>query len=399
MKNPCIAIDISKGSSFYQGFTKLGNSISKAKRINHDLNGYDVLLKTGNSLKEEYGEVTYIFESTGIYHKSLQQYLEEHEQNYIILNPLEAAKIRKMNLRSTKTDKKDCESISKAYFLKDYKHHRKQEVFFETIQSMNRYYNFLIDQYVEIKKSFRNQLDIVYPKFDELHHTPYLEIPIAILKKYPHPDFLKNSKVKTIENYLVKTTPHRKRFSGLEANKLKEYSLKAQSGCDQSSIEVTILKELITSLDNKQQQIKKHLEIMKIMCVNKPLYQQLLSIPGIGENLAIRLIGELGNLSRFSNKRQLVAYAGIDPTVYQSGNITGEHLHITKKGNKHLRTLLFLAVSSNIRNRKSNSILDFYKRKRQQNKPLAYKTAVIACANKLLRIIYSMHESGELFHN
>lgn len=123
-----------------------------------------------------------------------------------------------------------------------------------------------------------------------------------------------------------------------------------------------------------------------------------MSIPGVGDNLAIRLIGELGDLDRFDKSEQLVAYAGIDPRVFQSGQMTGEHLHITKKGNKHLRTLLFLAVSSNIRIGKQNSLLVFYNKNRQQANPLAYKAALIACANKLLRIIFGMYQSGMNFH-
>ena len=375
----------------------MGGPFSKAKRIKHDLEGYETLLNLGNSLRDEYEDVRFIFESTGIYHKSLQQFLEEHEQKYIILNPLEASKIRKIDLRSTKTDKKDCESIAKAYFLKEYRTYEKQESFYETIQIMNRHYNFLIDQLRVLKVCFRNQLDVVYPNFDELYDNPYLLVPIAILKKYSHPEYLRNSKVKTIENYLVKTTTHRKRYSELEAKKLKEYSSKTQSGCHKDSVEATILRNLIRTIEEKDKQLKLHLDTMKVMSKNSTLYRQLLTIPGIGENLAVRLVGELGDLSRFDNKRQLVAYAGIDPIVYQSGKMTGEHLRITKKGNKQLRTLLYLAVSSNIRCRKPNSILDFYNKKRQQDKPLAYKTALIACANKLLRIIYSMHMSGELF--
>ena len=77
----------------------------------------------------------------------------------------------------------------------------------------------------------------------------------------------------------------------------------------------------------------------------------------------VRLIAEMGDLSRFTSKWKLVAYAGLDPTVYQSGQMTGEHLRITKKGNKRLRTLVYLAVSSNIKSKKPNSIKEYYKKK------------------------------------
>ncbi len=399
MKIPCIAIDVAKGNSYFQGFSGLGIYISRARKIKHDLEGYKELLDLGNTIREQHNEVVYVFEATGIYHRSLQQFLEVQQQKYIILNPLEAAKIRKSSLRSTKTDKKDCESIAKAYFLKDYRIYMRQNMVYETLKIMNRHYNFLIDQLRVMKVSFRNYLDIVYPRFDELFDNPYLIVPITILKKYPHPDSLERHRVDTIVKYLTKHTTHKENYNIHQANKLKEYSLKALSGCDKDSIEVTILKSLISLIELKQIEIKNLLKNMKTISKRNPLYIQLLSIPGIGENLAIRILAELGDLSRFSNKRQLVAYAGIDPIVYQSGKMTGEHLRITKKGNKNLRTLLYLAVASNIRTGQQNLIVDYYNKKRQQDKPMAYKAALIACANKLLRIIYSMHMSGELFRN
>jgi len=399
MKSPCIAIDVAKGSSYFQGFSEEGVGIGRARKIGHDLEGYDDLLDLGNTIQEQYSEVVYIFEATGIYHRSLQQFLEIQQQKYIILNPLEAAKIRKSSLRSTKTDKKDCESIAKAYFMRNYRYYEKQDKTYETLKTMNRHYNFLIDQLRVMKVNFRNYLDIVFPRFDELFDNPYQIVPIIILKKYSHPDILNKHKIETIAKYLTKNTTHRENYNLQQATKLKEYSNRTLSGCEKDSIEVDILKSLISLIGLKQGEIAKHLKRMKNTSKRNSLYLQLLTIPGIGENLAVRITAELGDLSRFSNKRQLVAYAGIDPIVYQSGKMTGDHLHITKKGNKNLRTLLYLAVSSNVRTGKQNSILDFYHKKRQQDKPLAYKVALIACANKLLRIIYSMHMSGELFHD
>ncbi len=95
-----------------------------------------------------------------------------------------------------------------------------------------------------------------------------------------------------------------------------------------------------------------------------PNYQLLLTIPGIANNLASRIIAELGELNRFSNARQVVAYAGIDPNIYQSGENTGMHLRITKKGNKNLRCLLYLAVGNTIKGK--NKLSEYYYKKMKQ---------------------------------
>lgn len=151
----------------------------------HDLEGFKSIHQFGQTLKQTYGDVIYIFESTGIYHKALETFLMNHEEKCIILNPLEASKIRKTDLKSTKTDARDCKSIAKAYFMKDYRLHSPKNELYEKLQSMNGHYNYLIQQLREMKVYFRNALDIVYPRFDEVYPSPYLDIPMAVLKRYP----------------------------------------------------------------------------------------------------------------------------------------------------------------------------------------------------------------------
>lgn len=398
MKSPCVAVDVSKGKSYYQGFIEIDKPACKATPIMHDLEGFESMYEVGQRLKEAYSDVIYVFESTGIYHKALETFLMNEEEKCIILNPLEASKIRKTDLRSTKTDAKDCKSIAKAYFMKDYRLHNQKDELYEKLQSMNGHYNFLIQQLREMKVHFRNALDVVYPRFDEVYPNPYLNIPVSILKRYTHPDELKNKRIETMMKHMMKDTKHRESKSMDEAKRFKEYIDKISSGCRITSYEVTILKTMVNQINDQEVDIETCLDEMRDLVTDLPMYHQLMSIPGIGDILALRLLGELGDLDRFDRSEQLVAFAGIDPRVYQSGQMTGEHLHITKKGNKHLRTLLFLAVSSNIRIGKPNGLLDFYNKKRQQANPLANKAALIACANKLLRIIFGMYKSGMNFH-
>ena len=119
----------------------------------------------------------------------------------------------------------------------------------------------------------------------------------------------------------------------------------------------------------------------------------LLSIPGISNNLAARIIAEIGNINRFSKAKSLVAYVGIDPNVYQSGDNDGLHLRITKKGNKELRCLMYLAIQNTVQG--NNRISIYYHKKIATGLPS--KAAKVACMNKLLRIIYSMCKFGVIF--
>ena len=119
----------------------------------------------------------------------------------------------------------------------------------------------------------------------------------------------------------------------------------------------------------------------------------LLTIPGISNNLAARIIAEIGDINRFPRAKSLVAYVGIDPNVYQSGDNEGLHLRITKKGNKELRCLLYLAIQNTVQG--NNRISIYYHKKIATGLPS--KAAKVACMNKLLRVIYSMCKFGVIF--
>jgi transposase len=124
----------------------------------------------------------------------------------------------------------------------------------------------------------------------------------------------------------------------------------------------------------------------------------VVSIVGIGRNLAARIIAELGDMSRFPNRRAISAFAGLNPKILQSGDVDGTHLKISKKGNRHLRCLLYLGASCNYRLKKRDPLYEFNQKKRQQSQsPLKPKAANIAAAHKLLVIIYALVRNGEKY--
>ena len=108
MKKPCVAVDVSKSKSHYQGWINVDKKCGNAKCIEHSKIGFQEI---SNKLKELEGitneKPVVVFESTGVYHRSLKQYLDDNEIDYIIISPLASAKVRKSNIRSTKNDKRD----------------------------------------------------------------------------------------------------------------------------------------------------------------------------------------------------------------------------------------------------------------------------------------------------
>lgn len=396
MKGFCISLDVSKGSSFYQGFRGIDEPITKPKKIEHNLEGFKELLNLKEKIRREYNEeCVVIFESTGVYHRSLQTYLDEHDFKYTIISPLLSAKVRKSDIRGTKTDSKDCTSIAKVFYLKELRIYSKVDEIYADLKEKSRYYNFLMDEMKRWKIEFRRLLDIIYPGFDKVYDDLYGDFIQAFLLEYSHPEIIRKRRLDTIAKFLEKHTCHTEVYCIRQAQTIKEYAENCASGCSSKSYLVNQFDTVIHNLNAQIKHLKIVLEEIVELAKTLPNYDSIKSIPGIGDNLAARILAEIGYVLRFNNASQLVAFSGIDPQIYQSGQISGLHLKISKKGNKKLRCLLYLAVTCMIRTSRETVIVDFYKKKKADG--LASKSALVASMNKLVRIIYSLCKNGCLF--
>ena len=130
-----------------------------------------------------------------------------------------------------------------------------------------------------------------------------------------------------------------------------------------------------------------------------PAYDLLLSIPGVGPVTALTILSEIDDIRNFKSSKQLVAYAGLDPSVHQSGKFIAGRCKISKRGTPYLRKALYQATVSGVAKHKygiyNPSLYDYYKTKVDQGKPV--KVAIIASCHKLLRIIYAMLKNGEMY--
>ena len=396
MKGFCISLDVSKGTSFYQGFKGIDEPITKPKKIEHNLEGFKELLNLKEKIRREYNEdCIIIFESTGVYHKALQTYLDEHSFKYTIISPLLSAKVRKSDIRGTKTDAKDCASIAKVFYLKELRIYSKSDEIYDDLKEKSRYYDFLVDEMKRWKIEFRRILDIIYPGFDKVFNNLYIDYVQEILLEYPHPEMIRHKRLDTIAKFIEKHTCHKETFSLKQAKVLKEYAENCASGCSKNSYLVNQFSNVIHTLNSQIKHLDYVLDEIIEIAKKLPNFEIIKSVPGIADNLASRILAEIGDIERFNNRSQLIAYAGIDPAIYQSGQISGLHLKISKKGNKKLRALLYLAVSCMIKTDRESVIVDFYKRKKASGmKP---KAALVASMNKLVRIIYSLCKNGCLF--
>ena len=400
MKGPIVSIDVSKGKSDYQAFKDLNVKYTGSRSIKHTKEGFDEIVNLVREMEKKLEtEVCVVYEATGVYHRVLKKVLEDNNIKQFIINPLLSAKTRKNDsLRSPKTDKLDPKSIAKTYYSHSLHNSHKQETIYHELRELSRYYEDILVHLRKDKVAFRAQLDVVFPGYDTLFDDLYGPVALAVIEKYPHPEMLQKKKINTVSKVIQSKTCHRQAVSDTMADKAIEYSKTIYSGCDKDDIEVLILKRFIKKLNEDMAEAERTIGEMIKLAQELPDFSIIKSIPGIGYNLTARIIAELGDMTRFKKKNELVAFAGLDPRISESGQNDGDHMHITKKGNKRLRCLLYLAVTCSIRlKRDDNSIKDFYIKKKQQSNPMCSKAAKTACASKLVRIIYSMCKTGELY--
>ncbi len=400
MKGPIVSIDVSKGKSDYQAFKNLNVKYTGSRSIKHTKEGFDEIVNLVREMEKKLEtEVCVVYEATGVYHRVLKKVLEDNNIKQFIINPLLSAKTRKNDsLRSPKTDKLDPKSIAKTYYSHSLHNSHKPETIYHELRELSRYYEDILVHIRKDKVAFRAQLDVVFPGYDTLYDDLYGPVALAVIEKYPHPEMLQKKKINTVSKVIQNKTCHRQAVSDTMADKAIEYSKTIYSGCDKDDIEVLILQRLIKKLNEDMAEAERTIGEMIKLAQELPDFSIIKSIPGIGDNLAARIIAELGDMTRFKKKKELVAFAGLDPRISESGKNDGDHMHITKKGNKRLRCLLYLAVTCSIRlKRDDNSIKDFYIKKKQQSNPMCSKAAKTACASKLVRIIYSMCKTGELY--
>ena len=400
MKGPIVSIDVSKGKSDYQAFKEMNVKYTGSRSIKHTKEGFDEIVSLVREMEKKLEtEVCVVYEATGVYHRVLKKVLEDNNIKQFIINPLLSAKTRKNDsLRCPKTDKLDPKSIAKTYYSHSLHNSHKQETIYHELRELSRYYEDILVHLRKDKVAFRAQLDVVFPGYDTLYDDLYGPVALAVIEKYPHPEMLQKKKINTVSKVIQSKTCHRQAMSDTMADKAIEYSKTIYSGCDKDDIEVLILQRFIKKLKEDMAEAERTIGEMIKLAQELPDFSIIKSIPGIGDNLAARIIAELGDMTRFKKKNELVAFAGLDPRISESGQNDGDHMHITKKGNKRLRCLLYLAVTCSIRlKRDDNSIKDFYIKKKQQSNPMCSKAAKTACASKLVRIIYSMCKTGELY--
>jgi transposase len=380
-----IAVGVDVGKRNHQAWflDANGQQVAQPLRFANCAGGVRLLEEHLQALPEA---ATVAVEASGHYWLGLHRRLQQASVTIQVVNPLQVEAFRGTGLRKTKTDRRDAYVIADLVRIGRARPNYVPDDTILQLRELTRFRWSLVNRLGDAKRRVLALLDRVFPEFAEQFSDPFGASARALMARAASAVEFAALDLDELTSLLQRVS--RKRFGRDKAEALHrcaQDSLGLEALAALAQVEVRMLLDQIGLL---QAQIPALDAIIakRLATVD----QQLTSIPGIGPVLAATILAEIGDIDRFSRLEALVAYAGIDPSVFRSGAFEGRRQHISKRGSPHLRRALYLATQSACRH---NSDLDSYlQRKLAQGKP--YRAAVVAASHKLMARIYAILKEG-----
>lgn len=356
--------------------------------IKHSKPEYKKLKEKIHELTDKTGELPKIvFEATGIYSRQLERFMQDNQYTYCLLNPLEA-KLQWDSLRIHKTDRSDAHRLALTHFKATRRVFTGTDNLFYQLKSLSRLYSELSI----IRGRMHKVIQLTFPELERMF-TSKSDLFLNFVQLFPHPDCILGLSKIIIKNRIRANTNKKniKYYSGKKAIQILEIAKTSYPAVSQNDVLCDQLKLYAERYQELLQQKECCINKMVYIAEQRAEYNIILSLPGIGPNTAVRLMAEIGGIIRFNNNKQLNAFAGIDIRRFQSGKTFFKD-KINKRGNKHLRKLLFLIIQNMIKQRLygQNHIVEYYDKLKTQPYNKCHKVAFIACVNKFLKLLFHL---------
>ena len=374
-----VGIDIAKQTHYAAIMNSDGEILSEPFAFSNDYSGFDKLLQQLNNYSKD--QLYIGMESTAHYAENLTCFLFTRGFQVCIINPIQTSSLRKSNIRKTKTDTVDTYLIIKALSLNHFRLYTERDYDSLQLKNLCRFRQKLMKARTKVKIQLVTYVDLLFPELQYFFKSGiHGKACYALLKEQPNPDRIAKMHLTRLTNLLSKTSKgHYKQSHAVQLKELASQSV----GIKNDTLSLQILQsinqiELYNSqLEEVENEIKTIME--KIDSVIK-------TIPGIGSLNGAMIIGEIGDITRFQKPCQLLAYAGLDPSVYQSGNFNASRTRMSKRGSKLLRyALINAAWQTTLVN---DTFKKYYDLKVSQGR--RHYNALGHVAHKLVRVIHKM---------
>jgi transposase len=395
-----VGIDVASAFSYVAMLAPDGELIRKPFRIDHNAAGFkhltDVLQKEEKRLNKK---PIYFVESTGIFHLPLFCFLRSNDLKGFVLNPLCVHSTKNHDIRKVKNDKKDAEAIARLAKYQDVKVSLLPPPHILSLRMLVREYFALADNLTDCKQRFTNDLHLLFPGFTDTFADPCSAAAFTVLNDYPSLQSLQAADRNTLANQIAEVARRSRHWAQEKIDKLFQYSPIADAIglnftvlADKIHIQMQSIESLTVNMAKMKDTIQQFVQSSEFPKALQKNIELLDAMPGVGFLSAVTVIAEIGDVSKFSSAKALVAFFGLDPTVKQSGNFTANRVQISKRGTRLGRRVLFIMAMASIRNTKKGDAINpvlraYYKEKTGAKKN---KVALVAIMHKLVHYIFAI---------
>ena len=382
-----VGIDIAKNTHWASAMNSDGEILLEPFSFQNNNEGFQKFISKLSSFDKQ--KMLIGLESTAHYGENIISYLFNLDYKIGIINPIQTSNLRKSNIRKTKNDKVDTFIIIKSLTLNNYNLVTTRDINNIKLKGLSRSRHNLIVMRSRSKIQLASFIDQLFPELNKFFKgNLHLNVSYQLLKEYSSPKVISSLHLTKLSNILHDNSHGR--YNKQDAIRLRELA-KNSVGIDNPTLSLQI-KQAILQIELYTLQIEEVEKLSKQIL--DEMESKLLTIPGMSYNQATAIHGFIGDIHRFNKSCQLLAYAGLDPSVYQSGNFEAHSTRMSKRGNSLLRYNLVYATHNLVLH--NRTFKEYYDLKRSQGK--THYCALGHCAHKLVRIIFKMLKSNVDFN-
>ncbi|PGO78687.1 IS110 family transposase [Bacillus cereus] len=383
-----LGIDIAKHKHYASIIDQTGKSITKPFPFHNHKEGGQPLLNWIYQYIESPTEILIGMEATGHYWLAIYSFLLDHGFSVIVLNSIQTNAWRKgTEIRKRKTDAIDATMIADIIRFGRFVETPLVDKKMFALKQMSRFRHALVSNMSDLKRKALVVLDQIFPEYQSIFSDVFGKTSSQLLLEYTSPSDYEQISIDDLTKIIEQAS--RNRLGKKTANTLIQLASNSFgiTFCkDAFSFQLKILIEQIHFIEDQIKDCEEHMSQLLV-----DLDTPITTAPGIGSILGATILGEIGDIHRFDKPSKLVAYAGIDASVSQSGQFESSGMSISKHGSSHLRRALFQAA---ITAHKHDPVLKaFYEKKRKQGKH--YYVCIGAVARKLCYIIYAILKNNK----
>lgn len=375
-------IDIAKRNHEASVIDAEGKPLLDSITIANTQEGCERLYSLFERLGIDKADIIIGMEATGHYWLSVYEHLTEQGYDVRVINPIQSDAFRKMYIRQTKNDSKDSFIITQVMRFGQYSQTTLSDENIVAMRQLTRFRMALVDNCGDCKRRIIALLDQVFPEYAGLFSDTFGVTSKELLLQCPTPEDILAVSTRKLTNLPNKAS--RGRFGEENAKELRDAAASSFGVGFAKNAFAFQIRQLIEQLNFTETQIDELDE--QISHLLKQVNQVITTIPGIGDTLGAIIVSEIGDIHRFDAPNKLVAFAGLDVKVTQSGDFTGTKQHISKRGSPYLRRAIWLAAN---RAAFCDPILsEYYQSLKARGKH--HLTAVGAVARKMCNIIFTI---------